>query len=192
MPDLNLHQLAADIKTWGGELGFQQVGITDIDLADAEVRLQAWLAKGYHGSMEWLTAHENKRSRPADLLPGALRVISVRMDYLPGDTAQIKILKDPTKAYVSRYALGRDYHKLIRKRLSLLAKKIDEALPKDYPLKGQNRAFVDSGPVMERPLAELRRAFAENASSFVRVTAGGGASHVFGSTSKSSAKFVKP
>ncbi|WP_049630790.1 tRNA epoxyqueuosine(34) reductase QueG [Cellvibrio sp. pealriver] len=160
MPDLDLNQLAADIKLWGRELGFQQVGITDIHLQDAETRLQEWLAKGYHGSMEWLAAHGNKRSRPNELLPGTLRVISVRMDYLPGDTAQIKILKDPTKAYISRYTLGRDYHKLIRKRLSVLAQKIDDALPEDYPFKGkgpltgQNRAFVDSAPVMERPLAE--------------------------------------
>lgn len=154
MPDLDLNQLAADIKRWGRELGFQQVGIADIALGQAESRLQEWLAKGYHGSMEWLAAHENKRSRPADLLPGTVRVISVRMDYLPGDTQQIHILKDPTKAYISRYALGRDYHKLIRKRLGQLAQQIDDALPKDYPLKGQNRAFVDSAPVMERPLAE--------------------------------------
>ncbi len=153
---LNLNQLAADIKVWGSELGFQQVGITDIDLGDAEARLQAWLAKGYHGSMEWLTAHDNKRSRPTDLVPGTVRVISVRMDYLPGDTEQIKILKDPTKAYVSRYTLGRDYHKLIRKRLSTLAKQIDDALPANYPKEHEwlNRAFVDSAPVMERPLAE--------------------------------------
>ncbi len=151
---LDLNQLAADIKLWGRELGFQQVGITDIDLTQAEDRLKEWLAKGYHGTMEWMTAHGNKRSRPADLLPGTLRVISVRMNYLPGDTNQIAILKDPTKAYVSRYTLGRDYHKLIRKRLSVLAKQIDDALPDDYPYKGQNRAFVDSAPVMERPLAE--------------------------------------
>jgi epoxyqueuosine reductase len=154
MTQPDLHQLASDIKRWGRELGFQQVGITDIELDDAEIRLKEWLAKGYHGSMEWLAAHGNKRSRPAELLPDTVRVISVRMDYLPGDTQQIKILKDPTKAYVSRYALGRDYHKLIRKRLSLLAQKIDDALPEDYPYKGQNRAFVDSAPVMERPLAE--------------------------------------
>lgn len=158
--DFDLTQLATDIKLWGRELGFQQVGITDINLGDAEVRLQEWLAKGYHGSMEWLAAHGNKRSRPAELLPETVRVISVRMDYLPGDTQQIQILKDPTKAYVSRYALGRDYHKLIRKRLSILAQQIDDALPEDYPFKGkgpykgQNRAFVDSAPVMERPLAE--------------------------------------
>jgi len=167
-PDLS--QFAADIKRWGRELGFQQVGITDIELGEAEGQLKTWLANNYHGSMEWLAAHGNKRSRPAELLPGTVRVISVRMDYLPGDTQQIRILKDPTKAYVSRYALGRDYHKLIRKRLSLLARKIDEALPELYPeLKNnpdltdalsiekdllQNRAFVDSAPVMERPLAE--------------------------------------
>src|SRR5690554_6782236 len=153
---VDFQQLAADIKRWGRELGFQQVGITDIDLGEQEARLQEWLAKGYHGSMAWLAAHGNKRSRPAELLPGTVRAISVRMDYLPGDTAQIKILKDPHKAYISRYALGRDYHKLIRKRLSQLAQKIDAALPADHPGKGelQNRAFVDSAPVMERALAE--------------------------------------
>lgn len=157
MPDsLNYQQLAVDIKRWGRELGFQQVGITDIELGEQEARLKEWLAKGYHGTMEWLAAHGNKRSRPAELVPGTLRVISVRMDYLPGDTQQIQILKDPTKAYISRYALGRDYHKLIRKRLGQLAQQIDAALPADYPGKGEllNRAFVDSAPVMERPLAE--------------------------------------
>jgi epoxyqueuosine reductase len=151
---LDLDKLSTDIKRWGRELGFQQVGITDINLTDAEARLKEWLAKGYNGSMGWLAAHGNMRSRPAELLPGTVRVISIRMDYLPGDTQQIQILKNPTKAYVSRYALGRDYHKLIRRRLALLAKKIDDALPEDYPFKGQNRAFVDSAPVMERPLAE--------------------------------------
>lgn len=157
MPDSpNYQQLATDIKRWGRELGFQQVGITDIELGEQEARLKEWLAKGYHGSMGWLAAHGNKRSRPAELVPGTVRVISVRMDYLPGDTQQIKILKDPTKAYISRYALGRDYHKLIRKRLSQLAQQIDAALPADHPGKGEliNRAFVDSAPVMERPLAE--------------------------------------
>lgn len=150
------HQLAADIKHWGRELGFQQIGITDIELGEQEARLQAWLAKGYHGTMTWLTAHENKRSRPAELLPGTVRVISARMDYLPGDTQQIAILKNPSKAYISRYALGRDYHKLMRKRLGQLADKIDAALPLGHPGKGelQHRALVDSAPVMERALAE--------------------------------------
>lgn len=154
MTQLDLHALADNIKIWGRELGFQQLGIADIQLETEEVRLQEWLAKGYHATMEWMTAHDQKRSRPAELLPNTIRVISVRMDYLPGDTQQIKILKDPAKAYISRYTLGRDYHKLIRKRLSLLAEKIDAALPDNFPLKGQHRAFVDSAPVMERPLAE--------------------------------------
>ena len=154
--NIDFAQLAADIKLWGRELGFQQVGITDIDLSHEESRLQDWLAQGYHGTMAWLAAHGNKRSRPAELVPGTVRVISVRMDYLPGDTQQIRILKDPTKAYISRYTLGRDYHKLIRKRLGQLAQRIDATLPSDFPGKGevQNRAFVDSAPVMERPLAE--------------------------------------
>ena len=153
---IDFAQLTADIKRWGRELGFQQVGITDIDLSHEESRLQDWLAQGYQGTMAWLAAHGNKRSRPAELVPGTVRVISVRMDYLPGDTQQIRILKDPTKAYISRYTLGRDYHKLIRKRLGQLAQRIDAALPADFPGKGevQNRAFVDSAPVMERPLAE--------------------------------------
>ena len=153
---IDFAQLAADIKRWGRELGFQQVGITDIDLSHEESRLQDWLAQGYQGTMAWLAAHGNKRSHPAELVPGTVRVISVRMNYLPGDTQQIRILKDPTKAYISRYTLGRDYHKLIRKRLGQLAQRIDAALPADFPGKGevQNRAFVDSAPVMERPLAE--------------------------------------
>ena len=156
LSDTRLAQLAQDIKRWGRELGFQQVGIADADLSAQEPKLREWLAKGYQGSMEWMAAHGNKRSRPAELLPGTLRVISVRLDYLPADTDQIRILKDSNKAYVSRYALGRDYHKLIRKRLSQLAKQIEEALPDNYPGKGelQSRAFVDSAPVMERPLAE--------------------------------------
>ena len=149
-------QLARDIKRWGRELGFQQVGITDTDLAQQERALQAWLAKGYQGDMQWLAEHGNKRSRPAELVPGTLRVISARMDYLPGDTQQIKVLKNPEKAYVSRYALGRDYHKLIRKRLATLGQKIESALPDELKPKGdqQMRALVDSAPVMERPLAD--------------------------------------
>src|SRR3954471_17233920 len=100
MPNsLDLNQLAADIKVWGRELGFQQVGITDIDLGDAEIRLKEWLAKGYNGTMEWMAAHDNKRSRPAYLGPGKVPVNPVRMDYLPGDKKQNKILKNPAKGY---------------------------------------------------------------------------------------------
>ncbi len=144
----DLSQLAANIRVWARELGFQQVGISDAQLGKHEQYLQEWLAKGYQGDMQWMAAHGNKRSRPSELLPGTLRAISVRMDYLPGDTEQIKVLKQEDKAYISRYALGRDYHKLIRKRLASLAKKIEEACPGT-----QQRAFVDSAPVMERPLA---------------------------------------
>lgn len=152
--NLDLHQLSLDIKRWGKELGFQKVGITDTHLGHAELGLNEWLSKGYNATMEWMGAHGTKRSRPEELLPGTLRVISVRMDYLPPNTEPISILKDGNKGYISRYALGRDYHKLIRKRLSLLADKIDAALPQDFPRTGQHRPFVDSAPVMERPLAD--------------------------------------
>lgn len=148
-------ELADRIKTWGRELGFQQVGIADIDLNREEPRLREWLAKGYQGDMAWLADHGQMRTRPEELLPGTVRVISVRLDYLPGDTRQIQVLKDPESAYVSRYALGRDYHKLIRKRLSKLAKQIEQAAQaiEGASLQPAQRAFVDSAPVLERPLA---------------------------------------
>lgn len=142
-------QLASDIKLWGRELGFQQVGITDTNLEAAEKHLNEWLAKGYHGEMAYMQSHGNKRSRPAELVPGTLRVISVRMDYLPPDAKIIETLQDPTQGYVARYALGRDYHKVIRKRLQELAQKITDTVGEfGY------RAFTDSAPVMEKPLAE--------------------------------------
>jgi len=149
-PDLDLNQLAQQIKIWGRELGFQQVGIADTQLQAHEAHLKAWLEKGYHGTMEWMTAHGNKRSRPAELMPSTLRVISVRMDYLPDDTGQTQLLKTPDRAYIARYALGRDYHKLIRKRLAQLADKITEAVKDNI----EQRPFVDSAPVLERGLAE--------------------------------------
>src|SRR4051812_10366454 len=92
---IDLHQLATQIKIWGRELGFQQIGITDIDLSQAESRLQSWLEKKYHGEMQWMEEHGTKRSRPAELIPNTVRVISARMDYLPGDTQQIATLKNP-------------------------------------------------------------------------------------------------
>lgn len=147
---MDLTELASQIRQWGRELGFQQVGIADTDLTLAEQRLDAWLADGHQAGMDWMATHGRKRSRPAELEPGTLRVISLRMDYLPADTAAMDVLRDPNKAYVSRYALGRDYHKLIRKRLAKLAEQIRHAV-KDSELA---RAFVDSAPVMEKPLAE--------------------------------------
>lgn len=153
--DAALEHLAEQLQQWGRELGFQQVGITDVDLSSHEPKLKEWLAKGYNGSMKWMGEHGNMRSRPDELLPGTIRVISARMDYLPADTEQIKVLKDGEKAYISRYSLGRDYHKLIRKRLSQLAKQLEVEASKLFPdLAIEQRAFVDSAPVMERPLAE--------------------------------------
>lgn len=141
--------LAQQIRQWAGELGFAQVGVTDVDLGEHEAYLQKWLDAGYHGSMDYMARHGNKRSRPAELVPHTCRVISVRMDYLAADTRPLQVLDSPDKAYISRYTLGRDYHKLIRKRLATLAKRIEDAAGG-----GQYRAFVDSAPVLERAIAE--------------------------------------
>lgn len=147
---LDLTALANDIKRWGQELGFQQVGITDIDLSEHEVHLLNWLETGYHGEMEYMARHGTRRSRPAELQPGTLRVISARMDYLPPQgTDPQQVLEDPDRGYVSRYALGRDYHKVLRKRLQQLAGCIGQVVGSfGY------RAFTDSAPVLEKALAE--------------------------------------
>ena len=148
LDDSDLAALADTIKTWGRELGFQQVGITDVDLADDERYLQRWLDAGHHGEMAFMAKHGTKRTRPEKLIPGTIRVVSVRLDYLPAEVESTKVLGQPATAYVSRYAVGRDYHKLMRKRLATLAKWIEEKSgPYGY------RAFVDSAPVMERALA---------------------------------------
>ncbi len=145
----DLAALAQSIKDWGRELGFQQVGIAGLNLAEHEAHLERWLAAGYQGEMDYMTAHGSKRSHPEELVPGTLRVVSLRMDYLPGDTLMAQRLGQPATAYVSRYALGRDYHKLIRKRLQQLAERIQQAIgPFGY------RAFVDSAPVLEKAIAE--------------------------------------
>jgi epoxyqueuosine reductase len=149
MTDQKLARLADLIKTWGRELGFQQVGITDTELSVHESHLDAWLENDYHGEMGFMAKHGSKRTRPAELEPGTQRIISVRMDYLPAEVESTKVLGQPNRAYVSRYALGRDYHKLMRKRLAQLAKKIEQEVGEfGY------RAFVDSAPVMERALAQ--------------------------------------
>lgn len=142
-------QLSVAIKQWAKELGFTAAGITDIDLSLAEHRLQQWLSKKFHGDMDYMERHGTKRSRPNELIPGTIRVISVRMNYWPKSADIGSILKNPFKAFISRYALGRDYHKLIRKRLEKLAQKIQEQIPEQ-----QYRVFCDSAPVLEKPLAE--------------------------------------
>jgi epoxyqueuosine reductase len=147
--------LAEQIKLWGTELGFQQVGITDNNANAHKEYLQQWLDNGFHGEMEWIKTHQHQRNHPESLVPEAQRIISVRMDYLPENTEQIKILKQDDKAYISRYALGRDYHKLIRKRLATLGKKIEHYLQEhNILLEVNQRPFVDSAPILEKAFAE--------------------------------------
>jgi epoxyqueuosine reductase len=148
-------QLGADtalldrIREWGDALGFQALGFTGVDLQQHEEYLQKWLAKGYHGEMEWMARHGSKRSQPNALVPGTCTVITARMDYLPEGADAEQVLSQSELAYISRYALGRDYHKLMRARLAKLARQIETQLGT-----GRYRAFVDSAPVLERALAE--------------------------------------
>lgn len=132
---MDFNTLANHIKEWGQALGFQQIGITEPDLTRHEQYLKDWLEAGYHGTMSYLSNHGDKRSHPTALVPDTLRVISARMDYLP---------KNPSP-HIARYALGRDYHKVMRSRLKKLADKISD---KGY------RVFVDSAPVLEKAIAE--------------------------------------
>ena len=131
-------------------MGFHALGITEARIPEKELeRLQNWLDQGYNADLDYMARNKELRADPALLHPGAMRIISVRMDYLPENTEVVNILGDPEKAYISRYALGRDYHKLIRKRLTQLGKRIEETVgAHGY------RAFVDSAPVLERPLAQ--------------------------------------
>ena len=142
-------RLAGRIKQWGRDLGFQAVGIAGVDLAAAEPRLREWLARGYHGEMDYMARHGMKRARPAELVPGTLSVVCARIDYRdPHARSPDAVLADPDRAYVSRYALGRDYHKVLRQRLEKLARRIrEEVAPFAY------RVFTDSAPVMEVELA---------------------------------------
>ncbi len=151
----NLAELALSIKRWGVALGFAEVRITDVDLSHAEAGLQAWLDAGMHGEMDYMASHGMKRARPAELVPGTVRVVSARMDYLPmaasddwreRETAR---LADPHAAVISLYARGRDYHKVLRARLQQLADQVKAEIG-DFGY----RVFTDSAPVMELPLAE--------------------------------------
>ncbi len=143
-------KLVENIKSWGIELGFQQVGITDTNLTVAEEHLQIWLENRFHGELDYMARHGLKRSRPELLHPNTKSIISVRMDYLPESHEKMKRnVTSKTSAYISRYALGRDYHKLMRQRLQKLADKIQAEIGKfGY------RAFVDSAPVLEKAIAE--------------------------------------
>ena len=148
-PQIDHDALAARIKEWANELGFQAVGISDTRLDAAETRLLQWLADGHHGAMDYMAKHGVKRARPAELIPGTLRVISVRMNYYPGHAKDThEVLADGTRAFLSRYALGRDYHKVLRNRLEKLAQQIRDKV------ECQCRAFTDSAPVLEVELAQ--------------------------------------
>lgn len=146
----NATSLAKQIKTWAQELGFSACAITDTQLEQHEAHLLNWLQDGFHGQMEYMSRHGTKRSRPAELVEGTARIISVRLDYFPAGAANAnQVLNTPDQAYISRYALGRDYHKVMRNRLQKLANKMQDTVgPFGY------RAFTDSAPVLEKALAE--------------------------------------
>ncbi|QDH71753.1 tRNA epoxyqueuosine(34) reductase QueG [Marilutibacter alkalisoli] len=140
--------LALRVRELAREAGFQRCGIAGIELGEDETHLHSWLAEGLYGSMDWMARHGDKRSRPAELIPGTLRVISVGLDYGRDPDEAWATLDDGGRAYVARYALGRDYHKLMRNRLQKLATRIAEEVG---PF--GHRVFVDSAPVLERALA---------------------------------------
>lgn len=151
MRGMSIAQLSAQIKRWGTELGFDAVGIAGVSLPEAETRLLEWLALGRHGAMDYMAKHGVKRARPAALVPGTLRVISARLDYRPPQARDSwSVLQDSGRAFISRYALGRDYHKLMRLRLQALADKISAEVQGFH-----YRVFTDSAPVMEVELAQL-------------------------------------
>ncbi|MGH8281227.1 MAG: tRNA epoxyqueuosine(34) reductase QueG, partial [Gammaproteobacteria bacterium] len=147
MPDFIT--LAGCIREWARELGFQQTGISGVELPEDERHLLNWLEQQRHGEMDYMQRHGTRRSRPAELVPGTLRVICVRMDYWPEDAKDAgELLKEKDHTYIARYALGRDYHKLLRARLQKLADRIQQQVgPFGY------RAFTDSAPVLEKALA---------------------------------------
>ena len=141
--------ISAKLPEWGAELGFDGLGISSIDLSSAEQSLWTWLAQGYQGEMEWMQRHGTKRSRPAELVAGTLSIISVRMNYWPEPSTPAEmVLNHPELAYISRYALGRDYHKVLRQRLEKLAERLQTEIGSMH-----YRVFVDSAPVLEKPIA---------------------------------------
>ena len=150
LSDQQLVELAQNIKQWATELGFTYVGISDLDLTEHEQPLLDWLDKNYHGEMEYMQNHGLLRARPAELHPGSVRSICIGLDYLPQSAKFAQTLKDNNKGYISRYSLGRDYHKLIRNKLKQLGQKIEQ----QTELNTGFRPFVDSAPILERPLAE--------------------------------------
>jgi len=147
---MDYNALNQQIRRWGSELGFQQVGVTDCDLAQHESWLNHWLEREFAGEMAYMSRHGTRRSRPDELVPGTIRVISARFDYEPEQAADSwDIMNNSEKGFISRYALGRDYHKVLRSRLAKLADQISEVADNHG-----FRAFTDSAPVLEKALAE--------------------------------------
>jgi len=147
---LEMNSLHQKMQVWAQSLGFQQLGVSDVDLSKSESRFISWLEAGFHGEMDYMSRHGTKRSRPDELESGTVRVITARMDYFPDNAAEPwSVINNDQLGFISRYALGRDYHKLMRKRLATLAKKIEAEV-------GEMgfRVFCDSAPVMEKALAE--------------------------------------
>jgi epoxyqueuosine reductase len=154
-PTNDFDKLAADIKSWGLALGFNHIGITDTNLQAAEAEHQAWIAKGFHGEMDYMAKHGVKRTRPEELVPNTIRVISARLDYLPPNAADSEtVMQDSSKAFISRYALGRDYHKVMRNKLQKLSEKIQSEITQLNISDFSYRVFTDSAPVLEVALAE--------------------------------------
>ena len=148
--NIDYQQLLQSITGWSKELGFQQLGVSDIDLSEHEKHLDDWLHAGFHGEMGYMQKHGSKRSHPEQLVENTCRVISVRMDYMPPDCElSDTVLADPELGFISRYALGRDYHKVMRKRLQKLVDRINSEIG-EFGF----RVFVDSAPVLEKALAE--------------------------------------
>ena len=147
-PD-ELQRIKSRLAKHARDLGFQQLGVAGIDLAEDEQRLARWIAEGRHGEMKFMTRHGRRRTRPAELVPGTVRVVSLRMDCFAPDAEPAEaVLADPARAYIARYALGRDYHHIVRSRLQRLASALESEIGRfGY------RAFTDSAPVMEKPLA---------------------------------------
>jgi epoxyqueuosine reductase len=155
MTDDIYKRLSLEIKQWGKDLGFQAIGITDTQLGEHESHLERWLESNFHGEMQYMSAHGTKRSRPAELVEGTKRIICVRLDYLKDNQTKDLIASDSNaKAYVARYALGRDYHKVIRKRLLRLWQKMQDFLAQEEITHHTARVFTDSAPILEKALAE--------------------------------------
>ncbi len=145
----NPHPQYLQLKSFATELGFDDIGVSDIDLSEASEKFKLWIEKKYHGTMDFMTKHGEKRFHPELLIPGTIRAISVRQNYLTPDPKFTETLDHPTQAYISRYAQNQDYHKIIRKKLQKLAEKIEAEMGHH-----QYRVFTDSAPVLEKPLAE--------------------------------------